>query len=110
ADVLDHRVLKGEPEVLMDDCEPSRLQRGWVRRKGHLRPVDAHLSAAIGGLIAGQNLDQRRLARPILPNQTVDLTGVDSQRYIIEGLVGTERLRGVRDLEARYRCPNAVGR
>ena len=65
--VLDDVEVVAEREILVDDLDPEP--------RGVLRPVDVHLLAleqdlaAVGGMRAGDALDERRLARAVVADE-----------------------------------------
>ena len=82
--VLDRRQHVDEAEVLVDD----------VQLVGH---VD--LRPGIGGVDARQDLDERRLPRPVVPDHRHDLAGIDPQRDVVQGLDPWERLAQALDAQ-----------
>lgn len=52
--------------------------------------------------IAGDHLDQRRLARAIVAHQADDLAGFDRQRHVVDRLDGAEMLRDIGEFENRH--------
>jgi hypothetical protein len=56
---------------------------------------------------AGQDLDQGRLAGPVLPDECVDLARVELDRYVLEGMDAGECLAGVG--KSQKRCARAAG-
>ena len=50
---------------------------------------------------AGYDLDQRRFAGPVLPEQGVNLTGVKRERDVFEGLGSVETLGDAANLQDR---------
>ena len=61
ADVLKHRALVHQAEVLVDEGEPVATQLGWPHRIGERCPVDLYEASAVSGMHAGEDLDERRL-------------------------------------------------
>ena len=74
AQVLEHAQRLDEPEVLVDEAEAELAELPGRERQPHLLAVDPEL-AGVGRVEAGEDLDQRRLARAVLPEEAVDLPG-----------------------------------
>lgn len=89
-DVLGDREALDQVEFLVDggDAEAHggdrRLQRDRRAAPGDL--------AVVGLVGSGEHLDEGRLAGAVLPEQTVDLTGLDLQVHAVEGAHTGERL------------------
>ncbi len=80
----------GDPglERVARGCEADRLA------------LDANL-AAVGTVDAAERLDQGRLAGAVVPEQAVDLTGMDGHRDAAQGLHVAEGLGNVVQLDQR---------
>ena len=59
---------------------------------------------------AAENLDQRRLAGAVLPDQRMDLAGVQLERDIVQRVDARERLAHPREGEHRRRGASRIGR
>ena len=46
--------------------------------------AEGHVCAVIGPHVAGEQLDQRRLARPVLADEGMHLSGADLERRVVE--------------------------
>ena len=79
---------------------PASL-RGLTRRRASSGwPFDPRLSVAgVGLVVAGEDLDQRRLAGAVLADERVDLAGGDVDADVVERDLPRERLRKVFDSE-----------
>ena len=84
-----------EAEVLVDDGDSGGVCLRPPHRQADRAAVEGEPRARVGGMDAGQDLDERRLARSVLPGQPVDLPGRDGEgdvaehAYLAEGLVQT---------------------
>ena len=86
--VLHHRELRDEVELLVDDGGAGRLGvAGRADRDGLAVDVDA---AGVGGVGAAQDLHQRGLARAVLAHQRVDLPAGDGEVDAFEHPHGAE--------------------
>ena len=73
ADVLADAQVGHEAEVLVDEGESLSVQASRVHRGAEVDAVDEDLPAVVGAVDAADELDQRGLAGPVLPDQRVDL-------------------------------------
>ena len=80
--------LEDEPEVLVDEAQPVR---DGVAERERLA-VELRDGAGIGRVVAGERLDQRRLARAVLADERVDLARADVERRVDQRARGAERL------------------
>src|SRR5262249_28746715 len=81
--------------MLMDETQAVLAQRAWRDRKADFLSVDQQLRARIGRMEPGQDLDEGRFARAVLPEQTVHLAASDLQADPVERLHAAETLRQV---------------
>ena len=95
AQVLEHGHLRHEPEVLVDEREPEQMRLPWVERQRDRRTGDRQARAVVGRVVAREDLDERRLARAVLPQQAVHLTRQDVQVEALQDGLPRERLREV---------------
>ena len=97
--VQEHVVVDGqarhEREVLEDGVDAERASVRH-RLELHLLAVDEH-PAGIGLVEAGQDLDQRRLARAVVADQAEHLAGAEVERDVLERCHDTEALADVLD-------------
>ena len=93
-EVLDQVQRVDEGQVLMDEPE-ARLARGGGGPEADLLAGDDHRRAVLGAVESGQQLDQGRLARPVLPDQGMDLALRDVETDRVQGASARERLREV---------------
>ena len=86
-----------ERQILVDDLDavPPRLDRPVQH---DLATVHPHRAVAREE-VAGDHLDQRRLAGAVVAHQPDDLAGLDRQRDVVHRLDGAEMLRDVDELE-----------
>ena len=85
-----------------------------VRRRGgpegQRRAVDLDLAAGTGTMVAGQDLDDRRLARAVLAHERVHLARLDVQLEAGEGHHPREGLRQPPDAQRGARLRRAPRR
>jgi hypothetical protein len=105
-DVLRDRDV-GEQRGFLEDDRDTGLAR--VGRPGqHERvPVGIHERPTVGLVNPAEDLDQRRLARPVLADQRVHLAAVEVERDVLQRVHRPKRLAGVPDAQDR---PPAAGR
>ena len=107
-----HRVeLEHEAEVLVDEAQPVGHR---VPERRTAPPSSSATAAGVGGVVAGQRLDQRRLAGAVLAHERVDLAGPDVERRVDQRARGPEGLRQPGDAQhgrrsVRPRCVGAPG-
>ena len=82
----------------MHECEagpggPRRGKRLWRRFAVH---DDV---AGISGVHPGEDLDERRLARAVLPEERMDLAALDGEVDVAQGELGAEALCQVTNLQ-----------
>ena len=108
-EVLDHVKLAGETEILVDEGKADHARPAERHRERHVDAVQPQLAARLGLVVAGEDLDERRLAGAVLAQQRDDLAGVDRDVDAAERLEGAEALGEVPRLErrrpARSRAP-----
>ena len=98
-DVLGDRAKADEVDLLVDGGDPLGL--GVAGRRGLEGPtVERHL-APVAAVKAGQDLDERRLAGPVLPHQGVDFASRDIERRVAQGRHRAEALGDVAHAETR---------
>ena len=94
--VLDDVEVVAEGQILIDDLDP---ELGRV-----LRPVDVHLlafeqdPAAVGGVGAGDALDEGRFTGAVVADERHHLSGTDLEVDVVQRLHRAERLRDVLQL------------
>ena len=82
--VLGDGQVREQPRFLVDDGDAERT--GVRRSVEHDRlAVELH-RPAVGLMDAGQRLDERALARAVLPNQRVDLAGAQLEGNVVQRL------------------------
>ena len=84
AEVVDRRQRRHEAEVLVDDADLLALGLAERPQVDGLA-AELHVGAVVGPHVAGEQLDQRRLARAVLPDERMDLAGQDLERRPVEG-------------------------
>ena len=100
-----HRVeLEDEAEVLVDEAQPVGDRVPEVERGA----VELGTAAGIGRVVAGERLDQRRLAGAVLAHERVDLAGLDVERRVDQRARGPEGLREPADVQHRRRRRGSV--
>jgi hypothetical protein len=109
-DVLGDRQVGEQPRLLLDDGDAASPRVG--------RPADRHGltvdddRAAIGFVDAGQDLDERALAGPVLADEGVRFAGEQVERDILDGERRAEPLRDALERDAgrrRRRHPTGSG-
>ena len=92
--------IVAERQVLVDDLDavPARFDRPV---QDEFRAVHAH-GAVARAEIAGDHLDQRRLAGAVVAHQADDLAGFERKRHVVDGLDGAEMLGDVGEFENRH--------
>ena len=80
--VLEHRQRRDETRLLIDGTD-AVLPRLLRRQRSDLLAGDENV-AGIGGLRAGHDLDERRLARSVLADECVDLGREDLEGDVVE--------------------------
>ena len=101
-DVVHCAELEDQSEILMDEADAqSQVSRHRAQREGC--PVQRGLGAVLRLVIAGQDLDERRLARAVLADQTMDLAGPDVEIDTVQRGAPEELLRDVTQAEPSVR-------
>ena len=98
-DIFGDGELRRDRKLLMHhaDAGGQRVARGTEM---HFAAVDAHLPL-IAGVDAGDDLHQRALAGAVLPDETVNLAGVERKIDGAQGLHAAERLGYAGEFEER---------
>jgi hypothetical protein len=78
ADVLGHRAVRDEVDLLVDRGDAGGLRLGGLR-EGDRLAVEQDL-ARIAGVVAREDLDQRRFAGAVLPDERMHLPAPDLER------------------------------
>ena len=91
AHVLEHRLLADQAQILMHEREAVTAKLGRPHRVREGRAADLD-DAAVGGVHAREDLDQRRLARAVLADEAVDLARARLEADLSQHRCGTERL------------------
>ena len=99
--VLAHGEVGDQPEVLVDEGEAFIVQPARVDRRADALPVDEDLAAMVGTVDTADELDQRGLARPVLPDERVDLTRPNLEVGVLQHGHSSERLRQGADFKPR---------
>ena len=86
-DVLRHRAMREQKEVLEHHADAAQIGR----QPGHVGAADLH-PAAIGRLQAGNDAQQRGLARTAGPQQRKELAAADLEAYAVDGANCAEAL------------------
>ncbi len=93
-DVLGHGQARHDIELLVDRGDTQLLRDLWARQHDVLaQPLDR---SRVGLVRTGEDLDERRLPRAVLPKQAMDLAGVDGEVDTIQGAGTRERLLDAR--------------
>ena len=111
--VTDENVLGdieiGKQQRLLIDCGDAQSLRLGGAANRDRSAGQKHL-AAIRLMHAGYDLDERRLAGPVLAKQRVNLAGVKRERDVIERLGGVESLGDAANLQDRRDDRRSVGK
>ena len=107
-DVLDRAQRADEPEVLVHEADPGRGGGVAVAEGEGLVVVRPRLSARVRLVIAGEHLDEGRLAGSVLADESVDLAGLDGDRDVGQRDLSRERLREMFDAQhfSQWRPPD----
>jgi hypothetical protein len=106
-DVLADRERLHERELLVDDRDAPPAGR-LRRAEGSVLAVEEH-PALVGDDRSRDHLHQRRLPRAVLPEQGVDLAGVDLEVDAGEGLDAGIRLADALEAQKRPATPRRPG-
>ncbi len=98
-DVLGDGQIGEERRLLEDDRDPGGLRLLGVV-EDRLLAVE-HEPAGVGPVDAGEDLDERRLAGAVLPDEAVHLAGEQLDVAVLESVNGAEALLGVLEGEDR---------
>ena len=104
AQVLEHAQRLDQPEILVDEAQPELAELPRGQRQPYRLAVDQEL-AAVRIVEAGEDLDQRRLAGAVLPEEAVDLPGEQAQVDSAQRVRPAEALRELAQLEPRRLRP-----
>ena len=96
-DVLGDRDPRDDLRFLRDDAQTGSTRIGRIREV-HGFSVDAQL-ALVGAVVPVEDLQERRLARPVLAHQRGDLTSAQFQLDAAEGPHDAEVLRDTNGLQ-----------
>ena len=102
ARLSDRVELEDEAEILVHEAQAGGPRVGRARRR--LVAVQPRDARRVGVVVAGEHLDQGRLAGPVLAHERVDLARADLQGDVVERARAGERLREVADPEHRRRA------
>src|SRR5207249_1783446 len=90
-DVVRDREVREQRELLVDDADPELAR---APRASHLDPLALELDLPLARLVvAGEDLQQRRLAGAVLAQQPVDLAALDGEVDAVQGQRAREALR-----------------
>ena len=89
-----------EPKLLVDECKTELAELSRREWQPHRLAVDLEL-AVLRLVEAGEDLDQGRLPRTVLPEQAVDLPGENAQVDAAQRSGPAEALRQVAESQAR---------
>ena len=99
-----HRVqLEHQPEVLVDEAKPV----GHVVTERERLARELGDGTRVGGVVAGERLDQRRLSGAVLSDKRVDFALADLDRRVDQRPCSGKRLR--KALHAQRRCGGTDG-
>jgi hypothetical protein len=98
--VLEHAERVDEPEILVHEAHAELAELPDRERQPHGLAVDPELTG-LRLVEPGEHLDQRRLARAVLPEEAVDLPGEHVQVDAAQRLRPAEALRQAVEGQAR---------
>ena len=101
-DVLGHRQVRGERQLLVDDRDAVPLGGDRVAADLDRLAVDQDLAARIGLVGAGEDLHQGRLAGAVLAHERLHLAAPGLELDVVERLHAGERLGDVAHLQRRH--------
>jgi hypothetical protein len=101
--ILQDREARDQPQMLMHEAHAVLAEGPGGQRQRHIDPADGEPTAGVGRVEARQNLDQRRLARAVLPEQAVDLALPDLEHDVIECLLAAEGLAEAGEMQRERR-------
>src|SRR5690606_10978359 len=104
--VLERGHLAEEPDVL-EGAGDARLGH-LVDRAGLVGPAAQAEAAGIGHVQAGDDVEEGGLARPVRPDEAVDLAATDPDADVGERLQAAEALVHARDLEDHVRFRRGI--
>ena len=93
----------------MHERQALVVQPARVDRRAEVHRVDEHLPARIRTVDAADQLDERRLARAVLPHERMDLTRSEGEARVVEHGHAREGLRQSPHLQARDRVARRRG-
>ena len=92
AQVLQDGHRRDQREVLVDERHARAAGTG-TQVGGDVLPSHAHVRPGLGRVVAGQDLDQSRLATAVLPDEADDLTARELQGDVLQHRHSAEALR-----------------
>ena len=105
AQVLEHAHLGHQPEVLVHERDAEQVRRAGVERQRHRLAGHLQGRAVVGRVVAGQDLDEGRLARAVLAEQAVHLPGQDVEVDVRQDGPAREGLREAPRRQGRCLLP-----
>ena len=110
ADVLRHAELGDDVDFLRNEGDAGPLRLGDIGRPVGRAGQGHGAGIAAGGVDAGEDLNQRRLAGAVLPQERDDLPWSNREVDVVEGEDPGEPLRQVRSGDQRSRRRRPVVR
>ena len=102
-EIVGDRAVLDQPEILVHETSTELV--GRVGQPEVEQPAaEEHQPARVRTVVAGQHLDQRGFARPVLAEQRMHLTSRDLQVDAVQGTVRREGLRQAGDVQRERRC------
>ncbi len=97
--VLRHRQVREQVQLLVHDADAGAVR---IRRRARtVRPAVERDVSLVGDVDAGEQIDQRRLARAVLAEQHVRLAARDVERHVLQRHDPGEMLTDASQLEKR---------
>ena len=95
--VVEDAQLQDQGEILVDEAQsrrPRRVSAAELERAA----VQFGLGSRVGLMVAGEQLDERRLPRAVLPHEGVDLAVIHGEVHVPQRRLLAEGLRHVTEL------------
>ena len=106
-DVFHHGQARNECRLLMNEADAVLGRTPRVLDRDRL-PIQQDFSG-VGAILAGEHLDQGRLACTVFADQGVDLAGADHEADVVDGKRSRERLGDASQLKDGRRCRRQAG-
>ena len=95
AEVLHDGQVGQEAKILMHEAHAELRGRPDLHRQLHRLSVDLQFAARVRVVVAAEDLDERRLATPVLADKAVDLPTPDAHADFVQRTLPAERHRHI---------------